>query len=108
MFPSPLKSPPIRKTKEGIENGIYSNASTKAGTASAGGGNAGSHHTFGLSNCLFKCEVNEQEGSPEVEIYRGDADRPEENLKIPTKASKNSREHILSEQSLNRLQNQIG
>jgi len=59
IFPSPLKSPPDRKTKAAENNGIYSNASTKAGSASAGGVNNGGHNTFGLSNCLFKCEVNE-------------------------------------------------
>lgn len=59
VFASPLKSPPDRKTKIVVDNGIYSNASTKVGTASAGGGNNGSSSAFGLSNCLFKCEVNE-------------------------------------------------
>jgi hypothetical protein len=84
IFASPLKSPPERKTKVLADTGIYSNASTKAGTASAGGGNAGSH-TFGLSNCLYKCEVNEGEGSPDVEMYKGDQNEAYVGpLKIPT------------------------
>ena len=84
VFASPLKSPPERKTKVLADTGIYSNASTKAGTASAGGGNAGSA-TFGLSNCLYKCEVNEGEGSPDVEMYKGDQNEAYVGpLKIPS------------------------
>ena len=50
-FVSPLKSPPQRMP--------FSSASTKDQTAS--GGNA-----FGLSNCIFKCEI-QNDGSPEVD-----------------------------------------
>jgi hypothetical protein len=83
IFASPLKSPSDRKTKKVLaDTGIYSNASTKAGTASAGGNNATSN-AFGLSNCLFKCEVNDQEGSPEVETFKGDVDIKNDQLKIP-------------------------
>jgi len=51
-FVSPLKSPPQRMP--------FSSASTKDQTASGG-------NTFGLSNCIFKCEINHGEGSPEID-----------------------------------------
>lgn len=70
IFASPAKSPPIKEKPIGENGGVFSTASTKAGTASGGQQKqtgSGLHTTFGLSNCLYKCEVNEQEGSPEVE-----------------------------------------
>ena len=52
-FVSPLKSPPQRMHP-------FSSASTKDQTASGG-------NTFGLSNCMFKCEIDHGNGSPEVD-----------------------------------------
>jgi len=63
-FASPVKSPVDK---------IFSTASTKERTASGQqnySSGLGLHKTFGLSNCMYKCEnANEQEASPEVEQF---------------------------------------
>ena len=80
VFPSPLKSPPKKSINTPADNMIFSTASTKVQTASSGQGRGGHDgrtapgSAFGLSNCMFKCEVNEQDGSPEVMQFNQDTD----------------------------------
>ena len=73
-FVSPMKSPAVRN---------MASASTQERTASAGPFGHGKEvlqQTFGLSNCVFKCEQND---SPEIEGYPEDrVDQKDISLKL--------------------------
>ena len=64
-----MKSPPVN-------NNFLSSASTKEATASGG---HPFQQTFGIYNCIYKCEQNEIEGSPEVAEF---GKEPDVNLKV--------------------------